>query len=557
MAALTSNAVLQRYRNTRDDDESSSSSSEVANGVAFSDFQDLTPQQEGGHVKVQQPHCRAETKPSRKNENAFSSSSSFSEDHEESNTKVPIPGTLPLEEAKKQEQFGAATAAAPMKTSLDSSSSSGTHVEDDRNPVESINQGDAEETRNDGKDDGKAGCSSPDGNGTQREGSRDDSSVKHSSPVSPKVVLQLDEDVNSDNGGSAEQMHPISFWEAVNLLRADEELWKPFAPKVEKKERKPRGGRLLRFFSCSSGTTAADSALSVMSRKESQVEEDTSFLLALTKVPFDHDNVVLQRVLCTIYYSMVTPESVPSWRTRKQHRMSNGKDVLFVKNMAGEGPKMPGSAIVWDKVGFQGENPATDLRSAGIVGLLQLLFLQDHYPTLNSLLWNLCSGRYNVNRGDHLLGEELPYVLVGFNLTSASVDALQRGMLHSEASAMCGGTNVVDAMEERVNRKLGSDENAYCPPCEQERRSTSRFPVVAITCEYFVGCVHAFIQAWLDMSKKKYPEKPTVADFSNVKSLLFYKWNHKGKQREVLHGAAESRFLSLPPSASRRLQEGG
>jgi hypothetical protein len=45
---------------------------------------------------------------------------------------------------------------------------------------------------------------------------------------------------------------------------------------------------------------------------------------------------------------------------------------------AGKPGPVPRLGPHWADLGFQGEDPATDLRAAGVLGLLQLLFLHSH-----------------------------------------------------------------------------------------------------------------------------------------------------------------------------------
>lgn len=43
----------------------------------------------------------------------------------------------------------------------------------------------------------------------------------------------------------------------------------------------------------------------------------------------------------------------------------------------------------WAALGFQGDDPATDLRGAGVLGLLQLLYLQQHDAAAAGRLYSL------------------------------------------------------------------------------------------------------------------------------------------------------------------------
>jgi hypothetical protein len=43
----------------------------------------------------------------------------------------------------------------------------------------------------------------------------------------------------------------------------------------------------------------------------------------------------------------------------------------------------------WGSIGFQGDDPATDLRGVGMLGLLQLLYLHHHSPAAAQKLYQL------------------------------------------------------------------------------------------------------------------------------------------------------------------------
>lgn len=52
----------------------------------------------------------------------------------------------------------------------------------------------------------------------------------------------------------------------------------------------------------------------------------------------------------------------------------------------------------WAEVGFQGDNPATDLRSCGMLGLLHLYFLFNHHDGNAAKLFQLSHDREQVRR---------------------------------------------------------------------------------------------------------------------------------------------------------------
>lgn len=52
--------------------------------------------------------------------------------------------------------------------------------------------------------------------------------------------------------------------------------------------------------------------------------------------------------------------------------------VLLIAMPAGKPGPVPRLGPHWAALGFQGDDPATDLRGAGVLGLLQLLYLHWH-----------------------------------------------------------------------------------------------------------------------------------------------------------------------------------
>lgn len=76
----------------------------------------------------------------------------------------------------------------------------------------------------------------------------------------------------------------------------------------------------------------------------------------------------------------------------------------------------------WENIGFQGENPATDLRAAGLMSIVHLLFFFEHNPTYF--------------RDVYLLGTSekgnFPFTVVGINLSKIVLDCMREGVLNKE-----------------------------------------------------------------------------------------------------------------------------
>ena len=77
----------------------------------------------------------------------------------------------------------------------------------------------------------------------------------------------------------------------------------------------------------------------------------------------------------------------------------------------------------WEPIGFQGDDPATDLRGAGMLGLLSPLHMAMKRPRLLKELYALSKG-----------GADFPLMVVSINFTQVSMQALRAGALTKEAN---------------------------------------------------------------------------------------------------------------------------
>ena len=124
-----------------------------------------------------------------------------------------------------------------------------------------------------------------------------------------------------------------------------------------------------------------------------QKERDLVFLLA--KQPLDYSVVELERMLQTIY------------------RLFSG-DRLSCSRYGSH----------WMELGFQGEDPMTDLRGSGIFGLLQLLHFVRFYPELSLRIYQFSKSQQNKD-------ENFPFCLVAFNFTGILLMVLREAKLYS------------------------------------------------------------------------------------------------------------------------------
>uniref|UniRef100_A0A914CQ75 ELMO domain-containing protein n=1 Tax=Acrobeloides nanus TaxID=290746 RepID=A0A914CQ75_9BILA len=80
----------------------------------------------------------------------------------------------------------------------------------------------------------------------------------------------------------------------------------------------------------------------------------------------------------------------------------------------------------WEKIGFQGEDPATDLRGVGIFGLCQLLFLVSNGFTsqMTKQLLDLSNDKI----------QSFPLAVVGLNWTQMILERVKQGKLNCLAA---------------------------------------------------------------------------------------------------------------------------
>ncbi|GFH30030.1 ELMO domain-containing protein [Haematococcus lacustris] len=113
-------------------------------------------------------------------------------------------------------------------------------------------------------------------------------------------------------------------------------------------------------------------------------------LLALARVPFSEEDPMHFRLLASIYANLT------------------GK--------AGQQPARTGQH--WAELGFQGMDPATDLRGCGILGLLQIAYLYEHHAASAGCLLRLAQSSSN----------EFPLAVVSLNVTKFVLQASRNGI---------------------------------------------------------------------------------------------------------------------------------
>lgn len=231
----------------------------------------------------------------------------------------------------------------------------------------------------------------------------------------------------------------ISFVDAMSELKGDI-LWKKSLPTIKRvADHVPQKGLSALFRSCWHHSIVSGTA----------EYDDRDFLLCLQFVELDHGKVLHRRILTTLYRKLLKPKR--------------------------SDPDPPTRGPCWEKLGFQGDDPGTDLRSTGIFGLLLVLYLLDYCPALASILFKTSTSPIY----------EIPFILVSLNFTCVAIESL---------------------------KELGL--NDHIANCKKIQSHPSIPPVVQGICDYYTGCLFLFLDEWRNATSR------TVADFGQVIAKL-------------------------------------
>ncbi|KAH9582279.1 hypothetical protein LSM04_008870 [Trypanosoma melophagium] len=225
---------------------------------------------------------------------------------------------------------------------------------------------------------------------------------------------------------------------------------------------------------------------------ERTLERDIDFTLTLPSVPFDHGQMIHRRLLVTVHNGLLYPTS-----------------ISCVNSSTHSG------AMDWEKIGFQGNDPATDLRSTGLFGLLQLVYLIEYYSAFAARLWETC----NANSTEDDVFTKLPFVLIGFNFSAMLLERLRDNAFRSD-------------FIRRARRMCATGK------CSPHLRTNfintnylwSEFPMLIVCCEYLVGSLFLFWERWLQLQQQRGGRPPTIREFGVVKLALFSKMKSSGVQ---------------------------
>ncbi|XP_049267857.1 ELMO domain-containing protein 3 isoform X2 [Rhipicephalus sanguineus] len=123
--------------------------------------------------------------------------------------------------------------------------------------------------------------------------------------------------------------------------------------------------------------------------------------------PFDNDNTLHLEILQTIYRKLTnTVYDCPRYGSH------------------------------WERIGFQGNDPATDLRGVGVLGILHLLFLTTGFGNIE-----LVNDIYSLSRDRD---QNFPFALMSLNITKMSIEALREEVLNRCCNERNDVTHVVN-----------------------------------------------------------------------------------------------------------------
>ena len=109
-------------------------------------------------------------------------------------------------------------------------------------------------------------------------------------------------------------------------------------------------------------------------------------------------------------------------------------NAVYARLVGGDRPP-PRFGSHWEDVGFQGADPATDLRGCGMLGLLQLLMLVDRNPGNAKAIHALSRDPV----------QEFPMAPLSINITHIALKAMRKGLLVAESKRRGSVWDAADA----------------------------------------------------------------------------------------------------------------
>lgn len=131
---------------------------------------------------------------------------------------------------------------------------------------------------------------------------------------------------------------------------------------------------------------------------KAELVEERNLLFAIAQCQFDNSEPIHLQILQTVY-----------------------------KVLTGTKIDCPRYGSHWDVIGFQGVDPATDLRGVGLLGLVQALHLLTHEPLLP-----LARDVFRLSHDHH---SQFPLMVLSINVTRISLQTLREGYLNKECNS--------------------------------------------------------------------------------------------------------------------------
>ncbi|XP_029460039.1 ELMO domain-containing protein 3 isoform X2 [Rhinatrema bivittatum] len=132
-------------------------------------------------------------------------------------------------------------------------------------------------------------------------------------------------------------------------------------------------------------------------RLHRELQEERDLALAIAQCALDNNQKVHMRVLQTIY-----------------------------KKLTGSGFDCPRYGAHWEQLGFQGLDPATDLRGTGFLGLMHTLYL-----VMNTRTLSLARDIFKLSQHET---QNFPFCVMSINITRIAIQALREECLSRECN---------------------------------------------------------------------------------------------------------------------------
>ncbi len=131
------------------------------------------------------------------------------------------------------------------------------------------------------------------------------------------------------------------------------------------------------------------SLMTLLFNKPEFLKRDKACIMHLAEKKFENDNCTHESLLASIYCTIYGTDANKVGRYGKH----------------------------WESIGFQGNNPATDLRDTGIWGLMQILFFVEHCFNFTQLIFDYS---HDPNYG-------FPFCVIALNICGIGLDLMHNG----------------------------------------------------------------------------------------------------------------------------------